>query len=133
MEDRIDPSLAATILTLPGAASSEAGTVWGAIRATAGTIPGTEVPATFQLQLGERTLWANANATEHMGEYIARLGNEASAGIRSQEILSGFRAAVSDAMSAIGSGAPGRYFGTYGGWELGINTETGVIYHALMQ
>lgn len=28
--------------------------------------------------------------------------------------------------------APGRYFGTYGNWELGINTETGVVYHARM-
>lgn len=25
------------------------------------------------------------------------------------------------------------YFGTYGNWELGINTETGVVYHAIMR
>lgn len=35
-------------------------------------------------------------------------------------------------METIGIEAPGRYFGTNGNWELGINTETGVVYHARM-
>lgn len=35
-------------------------------------------------------------------------------------------------METIGTKAPGRYFGTYGNWEFGINTETGVVYHARM-
>lgn len=86
------------------------------------------------MKVDGRTLWANANATEHMGEYINRLGpTSGSAAIRSQSMLRSFSQAVNEAMKTWGSEAPGRHFGTFGGWELGINTETGVIYHALMK
>lgn len=39
---------------------------------------------------------------------------------------------MNKAMLEISSKAPGRYFGTFGNWELGRNTETGVVYHARM-
>lgn len=69
-----------------------------------------------------------------MGEYIARFGGRNfSTSIRSQSMLKSFYSAVDDAMLTWGKSQPGRYFGTYGGWELGINTETGVIFHALMK
>ena len=114
--------------------TGEPGTVWDSINATAKDLPGTKIPATFQLKVDGSTLWANANATEHMGEYINRLGpTSGSVAIRSQSMLRSFSQAVKDAMKTWGSETPGRHFGTFGGWELGINTETGVIYHALMK
>ena len=73
------------------------------------------------------------NATEHMGEYISRFGKTSdSIGIRSQVMLESYSAALNVAMNSLAEKSPGRYFGMYGNWELGINTETGIVYHARM-
>ncbi|MNP29643.1 hypothetical protein D3C76_1226770 [compost metagenome] len=108
-------------------------------------MPGTEIPATFQSQLdnsikyvnpetGNNVLWTNANATEHMGEYVSRFGEESwSIGIRSQEMLNSYHAALNQAMKDLALRDPGRYSVNYGGWDLGINTSTGVVYHALLR
>ena len=53
--------------------------------------------------------------------------------MRSQAVLSSFNAAVQEAMVNLSVSPAGRYFVNVGGWEIGINTETGVIYHALMK
>ena len=47
-------------------------------------------------------------------------------------MLESYSTSLNKAMETIGTKAPGRYFGTYGNWEFGINTETGVVYHARM-
>lgn len=123
---------------------SKAGTVWDNITSTADNMPATEIPATFKIDLdgninyvnpetGTNTLWTNSNATKHMGEYVSRFGEESwSIGTRSQAMLESYSASLNKAMETIGTETPGRYFGTYGNWELGINTETGVVYHARM-
>ena len=120
------------------------GTVWDNITSTADNMPATKIPATFKIDLdgninyvnpetGTNTLWTNSNATKHMGEYVSRFGDESwSIGTRSQAMLESYSASLNKAMETIGIEAPGRYFGTYGNWELGINTETGVVYHARM-
>lgn len=70
---------------------------------------------------------------EHMGEYVSRFGLESdSIGVRSQIMLESYSASLNVAMTDLMTKEPGRYFGTYGNWELGINTETGVVYHAKM-
>ncbi len=131
-------------LSAKGNTSTKSGTIWDNITGTADKIPNTEIPATFKveldnkinylnLQTGTNTLWTNANATEHMGEYVARYGSESwSVGIRSQTILESYSMSLNQAMSQIATQSPGRYFGAYGNWELGINTQTGVVYHAQM-
>lgn len=53
--------------------------------------------------------------------------------IRSQVMLESYSSAINEAMKEFSSLAPGRYFGIFGDWEIGINTETGVVYHALMK
>lgn len=120
------------------------GTVWDNITSTADNMPATKIPATFKIDLdgninyvnpetGTNTLWTNSNATKHMGEYVSRFGDESwSIGTRSQAMLESYAASLNKAMETIGTETPGRYFGTYGNWELGINTETGVVYHARM-
>ena len=120
------------------------GTVWDNITSTADNMPATKIPATFKIDLdgninyvntetGTNTLWTNSNATKHMGEYVSRFGDESwSIGTRSQAMLESYSASLNKAMETIGTEASGRYFGTYGNWELGINTETGVVYHARM-
>jgi len=47
-------------------------------------------------------------------------------------MLNSYSASLNEAMTNIVDNTLGRYFGTYGNWELGINTETGVVYHAKM-
>ena len=123
---------------------SNTGTVWDNITSTADNMPATKIPATFKIDLdgninyvnpetGTNTLWTNSNATKHMGEYVSRFGDESwSIGTRSQAMLESYSASLNKAMETIGTETPGRYFGTYGNWELGINTETGVVYHARM-
>ena len=120
------------------------GTVWDNITGTADNMPATKIPATFKIDLdgninyvnpetGTNTLWTNSNATKHMGEYVSRFGDESwSIGTRSQAMLESYSASLNKAMETIGTETAGRYFGTYGNWELGINTETGVVYHARM-
>ena len=82
---------------------------------------------------GSNVLWTNANATEHMGEYISRFGEESwSIDVRRQAMLESYSASLNKAMEELATQPPGRYFETYGNWELGINTETGVVYHAKM-
>lgn len=123
---------------------SKTGTVWDKITSTADNMPATEIPATFKVDLtgninyvnpetGTNSLWTNSNATKHMGEYVSRFGEESwSIGTRSQAMLESYYESLNKAMETIGTETPGRYFGTYGDWELGINTETGVVYHARM-
>ncbi|KIL07016.1 hypothetical protein SR42_12460 [Clostridium botulinum] len=120
------------------------GTVWDNITGTADNMAVTEIPATFQIKLddsisyanpktGSNVLWTNANATEHMGEYVSRFGEESwSIDVRSQAMLESYSASLNDAMEKLATQPPGRYFEKYGNWELGINTETGVVYHAKM-
>ena len=127
-----------------GKGGTVTGTVWDNITSTADNMPATEIPTTFKIDLdgninyvnsetGTNTLWTNSNATKHMGEYVSRFGDESwSIGTRSQVMLESYSASLNKAMETIGTEAPGRYFGTYGNWELGINTETGVVYHARM-
>ena len=123
---------------------SQTGTVWDEIIGTADNIPNTEIPATFQIKLndtvnylnpqtGTRTLWTNANATEHIAEYICRNGSSIySVGIRSQVMMESYVASVNGAMSRLATSAANSYDLIYGNWELGINTQTGVVYHARM-
>lgn len=146
-------SVLGTAATAPMAAAAQAatgqvakdaatGTVWDDIDATADNIPGTEIPATFKInvpsnagytnpQTQTSVLWTNANATEHMGEYINRPGTLSSTvGIRSQVLLESYSASLNEAV--VQSSQSGQIFGTYGNWQLGINFETGTVYHARM-
>ena len=67
-----------------------------------------------------------------MGEYVGIFGDVSySIPLRSQVMLESYDAALNLAMEELVKLPPGRYFKTFGGWELGINTETGVVYHAL--
>ncbi len=118
--------------------------IWNKVNGTAENIPNTEIPATFQIELkenisyinpqtGSNTLWTNSNATKHMGEYISRFGSDSdSIGVRSQVMLESYYKSLNGAMNNLQTIPRGRNFGVYGNWELGINTETGVVYHARM-
>ena len=103
------------------------------------------MPATFQIELdssinytnpqtGTNVLWTNAKATEHFGEYIGTQygGENFSTGIRSQEMLESYSAALNEAMTKFVSLPSGEHSGIFGGWEIAINTETGVVFHAFM-
>ncbi|SIR15803.1 Possible hemagglutinin, partial [Rhizobium sp. RU33A] len=91
------------------------GTVWDNITATAADIPGTRIPATFEVKTGSQSFWVNANATEHFGEYLTRLGASSNP-ITSQEMLRSFQSAVSDIAKA-GPPKLGQPYNV-GGWEI---------------
>lgn len=85
------------------------GTVWDNITVTDDNMAVTEIPAKFQIKLddsipyanpktGSNVLWTNANATEHMGEYVSRFGEESwSIDVRSQAMLESYSASLNDA------------------------------------
>lgn len=120
-----------------GAESSypkETGTVWDDITPTQECYVGTKIPRSFEIKVGKYKLWVHGNATKHMNEYISRFDTEFfSMKIRCQIILKSFQASVEEAMKQWGNLPPDRFFGRFGAWEIGINTSTGVIYHALMK
>lgn len=68
----------------------------------------------------------HGNATKHMGEYV----NAANGSIMIEnELMMSFRDSVEQILSEI---QPGKnFFPNVNGWEIGINGDTGVIYHAL--
>lgn len=61
---------------------SKTGTVGDNITGTADNIPSTEIPAAFKIYLDDNINYinpktgTNTNATEHMGEYVGRFGEE---------------------------------------------------------
>lgn len=128
--------------TYPANDDSNTGTVWDKIHATADNMQSTEIPATFQIDLddnihyvnpetGTNTLWTNANGTKHFGEYVGRFGEESwSIGIRSQAMLESYSVSLNVAMSMLSSKTRQEHWIIYGNWQLGINTATGVVFHA---
>ncbi|MEB6380839.1 hemagglutinin repeat-containing protein [Leclercia adecarboxylata] len=73
------------------------GTVFDSIKATQPAIPGTSVPKSFELNVNGQTVWVNANATKHMGEYLTRNGLSHSTTEGSQAMLTSLQNAVKDA------------------------------------
>ena len=102
------------------------------IKATQEVIPGTNVPKSFIIKgayVNGNEVWVHGNATKHIGEYI----NFAQGSVLVEnEIMRSFQLAVSQVLT--GQLQTGKnFFDNIGGWEIGINSDTGVIYHARMK
>ncbi|QOR35930.1 RHS repeat-associated core domain-containing protein [Clostridium sp. 'deep sea'] len=107
---------------------------WSSIKATQEVIEGTNVPRSFvikDLMVNGKEVWVGGNATKHMGEFI-NSANKAGGGLLSEnQIMESFMNAAKLASEQMLKHGDNRLF--VGGWEIGINGETGVIYHALMK
>jgi hypothetical protein len=79
-----------------------------------------------------RQLWVSANATKHLGENVLGTGGGTDSDVdaRSKKELESFTTALNEAMRAYVKLPPGNHFGIYEYWEIGVNTEVGVVYHA---
>ncbi|GFZ32149.1 hypothetical protein CSC2_26750 [Clostridium zeae] len=53
--------------------TAKAETVWDSIKATQPLYEGTEIPRSFEMNLGDKTVWVHGNATEHMYEDVAKV------------------------------------------------------------
>jgi len=99
------------------------------LKPTQESISGTNVPKSFVLEgkyVKENEIWVHANATKHMGEFINSANG--SALVESELVLS-FQETVNQIIPKV---KPGRnFFQNVNGWEIGINGDTGVIYHAV--
>lgn len=84
--------------------------------------PGTLVPLSFDLSVAGQKFSVHPNATKHMAEYAATTGGGY---VPISSLAGSVEAAVAQGLKA------GRNFGTIGQWELGIDTSSNVIYHAL--
>lgn len=126
---------AANVAATAEAGSSEGGTgskyeiTWNkTINATQEVIEGTNIPKSFTingLNVNGKEVWVHGNATKHMGEFI----NSAKGTIIGEnELMLSFQETVSQILPEVQSG---RNFFNINGWEIGINGDTGVIYHAL--
>ena len=98
------------------------------INATQEMIEGTNIPKSFTINgqyVNGKEVWVHGNATKHMGEYV----NSANGSLWVEnELMMSFQDAVSQILPNVQSG---RNFFYINGWEIGINGDTGVIYHAL--
>jgi len=106
-----------------------AGNWTNGIKGTQEVISGTNVPKSFVMKgkvVNGNEVWVHGNATKHMGEYI----NSAKGSVLVEnELMSGFNTAVDQVLPQV---QPGKnFFSNINGWEIGINGDTGVIYHAL--
>ena len=73
------------------------------------------------------------NATKHMTESVHRLGGGLSGPIRSQTTLTSYVAAVDEALDVLlkRERARGRINDrVFGGWEIGVDLDKRVVYHA---
>ncbi|MBC1488997.1 hypothetical protein HCJ52_09155 [Listeria sp. FSL L7-1485] len=98
------------------------------IKPTQEVIPNTNIPRSFTLKgkkVNGKGIWVHGNATKHMGEFVTAAKGSI---IVENELMLSFQDAVS---SIIPNVKPGKNFFKVEGWEIGINGNTGVIYHAL--
>ena len=98
------------------------------IKPTQEMIKGTNIPKSFVLKgksINGKQVWIHGNATKHMGEFV----NSANGSIIVEnELMLSFQDSVSQILPSVQSG---KNFFKVNGWEIGINGDTGVIYHAL--
>ena len=98
------------------------------IKATQEVIPGTNVPKSFVMEgkyVNGKEVWVHDNATKHMGEFV----NSAKGSVLVEnELMASFNNTVSKILPKVKSGTN---FFNLNGWEIGINGDTGVTYHAL--
>jgi hypothetical protein len=99
------------------------------INATQEMIEGTNIPKSFTLDgvnVNGNEVWVHSNATKHMGEFV----NSAKGSIITEnELMISFQDSVKQILPKVKSGR--NFFQNVNGWEIGINGDTGVIYHAL--
>ena len=104
------------------------GKVSNGIKATQEVIPGTNVPKSFIMEgkvVNGKEVWVHGNATKHIGEFVNSANNSV---LVERELMESFQNTVSEILPNV---QPGRNFFNLNGWEIGINGDTGVIYHAL--
>jgi len=113
---------------------SEALFDWKLIKGTQPVIEGTNIPKSFVingLEVNGENVWVGGNATKHIGEFVTS-ANKAGGGLLSEsEIMKSFMNAAKLASEQTLKAGDNILF--VGGWEIGINGTTGVIYHALMK
>ena len=100
------------------------------IKATQELIPGTNIPKSFIMggkMVNGKEIWVHGNATKHMGQFV---NSSKSSILVENELMTSFQNTVSEILPKVKSG---RNFFNLNGWEIGINGDTGVIYHALFK
>jgi hypothetical protein len=98
------------------------------INATQEVIEGTNIPKSFTIKgmkVNGNEVWVHGNATKHMGEFVKSAKGSI---MVENELLLSFQDSLTKVLPKV---QPGRNFFNIGGWEIGINGDTGVIYHAL--
>ena len=100
------------------------------INATQPEIPGTNIPRSFTVkgvEVNGKEVWVHANATKHMGEFVHFSKDSI---IAENELMLGFQETLQIIVPKL---KRGRNFFYVNGWEIGINGDTGVVYHALFK
>lgn len=93
------------------------GTVWDSITENGNARPGTAIPESFSLEISGSKFYVPESGTKHMGDHIASpgMGATKSAVVRSQAILTSFKASVEEAMQ---TGITRDSKVRFGAWEL---------------
>ncbi|MFD0363567.1 hypothetical protein ACFQZZ_19130 [Nocardia sp. GCM10030253] len=110
---------------------------WDEIKATQDNYPGTELPRSYEMQVGENRVWVHGNATEHMAEYLQHMAGRGSTkaqlDLAAQAQMKSLQAAVEEASR---NGMVYNQLVRYGGWELKFGEPRGAgqlpaVVHAL--
>jgi RHS repeat-associated protein len=115
----------------------DVGTVWDDVKATQPNYPGSELPKSFELSVGDSKIWVHGNATEHIAEYLSGMARRGASkdqiNLATQAQLSSLQTAVAEAVSG---GITYDQIMVVGGWELKFGAPRGpgqlpALVHAL--
>ena len=74
------------------------GTVWDNIKATQECYGGTQIPRSFEIDLGDQKIWVHGNATKHLYDDVINRGGDTD--LYTQILLSDFKGALQEAVSS---------------------------------
>ena len=108
---------------------------WNSIKGTQPNYPKTQVPRSFVingLMVNGKEVWVHGNATKHIAEFVHASSKKFAGGkLVENEIMFSFMDAVEQASKKISKSGRNQF--VVGGWEIGINSDTATVYHALMK
>lgn len=88
----------------------------------------TSIPKSFTVKgtvVNGNEVWVHGNATKHMGEFVKSANGSI---IVENELMLSFQDSLTQVLPKV---QPGRNFFNINSWEIAINGDTGVVYHAL--
>ena len=101
-----------TVPIIDDEGAGKTGTVWDYIKGTQPNYNGTQIPKSFEINVGNQKVWVHGNATEHIYQDVIKSGGNTN--LYSQQLMSDFQGALQKATQ---NGIKYNEIMTVGNWE----------------